>query len=110
LALPLPGGGAARICERKLVVQVRIFGRPDRVCYKCRATKAWLRRRGIEYQFINVDADPEGMAFVQGLGALEVPVVVWNDETKDGANGWWSGHRIPMLEELALIVAEAGTD
>ena len=92
------------------MIQVRLYGRPDRVCAKCMATKRWLKRHGIEYQYTNVDEDPEGLAFVHELGALEVPVVVWNDETTDGANGWWAGHRIPLLEELALMVAEAGTD
>ena len=92
------------------MIQVRLYGRPDRVCTKCMATKRWLKRHGIEYQYTNVDEDPEGLAFVHELGALEVPVVVWSDETTHGANGWWSGHRIPMLEELALMVAEADTD
>jgi glutaredoxin len=82
-------------------VQVRVFGRPDRVCHKCRATKAWLKRHGIEFQFINVDEDPEGDQFVRGLGALEVPVVVVNPPEKDGEIEWWSGHRIPRLEALA---------
>lgn len=81
-------------------MQIRIYGRPDNVCYKCKATKAWLRRRGIEFQFINVDEDPEGLAFVRELGYLEVPVVVVNPPDKDGEIRHWSGHRIPMLEGL----------
>lgn len=86
------------------MIQVRVFGRPDRVCMKCRATKAWLKRHGIPHQYINIDADPEADAFVRGLGALEVPVVVWN--AGDSGDGWWAGHRIPRLEELAEMVAD----
>lgn len=87
-------------------MQVRLYGRPDRVCFKCRATKAWLKRHGIAYQYINVDEDPAGLEFIQTLGVLEVPVVVWNWDSKDdGARGWWSGHRIPLLEELAARLA-----
>lgn len=90
------------------MVQVRVYGRPDRVCYKCRATKRWLRDHGIEFQYINVDQDTEGEAFIRSLGALEVPVVVWNEDSKeDKDRGWWAGHRIPLLEELARRVAEA---
>lgn len=80
--------------------QVRVYGRPDRVCVKCAATKRWLKRHGIPYQYINIDADPEGDAFVRELGALEVPVVVAEEEGL-----WWSGHRIPKLEELAASLA-----
>jgi glutaredoxin len=65
------------------------------------ATKRWLRRHGVEFQFINVDEDPEGFAFVHDLGALEVPVVVVNPNDKHGDIEWWSGHRIPRLEALA---------
>lgn len=93
--------------QERMQVQVRVYGRPDRVCYKCRATKAWLKRHGIEFQFINIDVDPEGEAFVRGLGAQEVPVVVWNyDSATEDSRGWHSGHRIPKLEELRDILAD----
>lgn len=87
-------------------MQIRVYGRPDNVCFKCKATKMWLAKHGIPYQFIDVDQDPAGEEFVKTLGALEVPVVVWNEDSKeDDARGWWSGHRIPKLEELARRVA-----
>lgn len=87
-------------------MHVKVFGRPDRSCMKCRATKAWLKRHGIPYQYVNIDADPEADAFVRGLGALEVPVVVWVDGLKSEDGGWWAGHRITELEKLAERVAD----
>jgi glutaredoxin len=80
-------------------MRVTVFGRPDRVCMKCRATKAWLKRHGIPFEYVNIDADPASDAFVRELGALEVPVVV----VLDGPVGeqWWAGHRLTELEKLA---------
>jgi glutaredoxin len=76
-----------------------VYGRPDRVCMKCRATKAWLGRHGIPFRYVNIDTDPASDAFVRELGALEVPVVV----VLDGPSGeeWWAGHSITKLEALA---------
>lgn len=85
---------------------VTVYGRPDNVCLKCRATKAWLKRHGIPYRFVNVDTDPASEDFIRELGALEVPVVVVLEGTKgDAGSMWWAGHRIPKLEELAEMLA-----
>lgn len=84
-------------------MKITVYGRPDRVCMKCRATKAWMKRHGIPFEYVNIDADPASDAFVRELGALEVPVVV----VLDGPSGeqWWAGHRIHELEALADALA-----
>lgn len=88
-------------------MKVTVYGRPDRVCMKCRATKAWLKRHGIAFEYVNVDADPASEAFIRELGALEVPVVVWLDGSKGDDGDWWAGHSITKLEALAERVAES---
>lgn len=86
-------------------MKVKVYGRPDRACMKCRATKAWLKRHGIPFEYVNIDADPAADEFVRGLGVLEVPVVVWIDGAKGEEGGYWSGHSITNLENLAAMVA-----
>lgn len=81
---------------------VVIYGRPDRVCVKCLATKRWMKRHGIPHRFINVDEDPVAEAHIRALGALAVPVV-----QVDGGT-WWSDHRIPELEKLAVSLDMLG--
>lgn len=74
---------------------------------KCRATKRWLGKHGIPFRYVNIDTDPASDAFVRDLGALEVPVVVWLDGGKGEDGGWWAGHSVTNLEELAARVAES---
>lgn len=64
----------------------------------CRGTKRFLDEHGIEYQFRDVDSDPEAMAHVQGLGVLQVPVV-------DTGETYWYGYRPDMLRTLVDPVA-----
>lgn len=93
-----------------MAISVTVYGRPDRVCLRCKATKEWLKRHGVPYQFVNVDTDPASEALIRELGAMEVPVVVVLDGTKDDTGSeWWAGHRITKLEELAARVAESDT-
>ncbi len=91
-----------------MAISVTVFGRPDRVCLRCKATKSWLDRHHIPYRFVNVDTDPASEVMIRELGALEVPVVVVLDGCKgDDGPVWWAGHRIPKLQELAARVAES---
>lgn len=90
-----------------MAISVTVYGRPDRVCLRCKATKEWMKRHGVPYRFVNVDTDPASEAFIRELGALEVPVVVVLDGTKeDTGSEFWAGHRIPKLQELARRLAE----
>lgn len=75
---------------------------------KCRATKRWLKNHGIPFKYVNVDTDAEGYNLVAEIGALEVPVVMVDEDGPFGED-WWSGHREPRLEELAeaLELADA---
>jgi glutaredoxin-like protein NrdH len=63
---------------------------------QCRATKRYLKAQHAEYDFHDVDIEPEAMAYVQSLGALQVPVVEAGDQR-------WSGFR----PDLLLAAAEA---
>ncbi len=50
-------------------------------CGDCRRTKRWLEASGIEWTFIDRDADPEVRAMLADAGYLAIPVVVLPDRT-----------------------------
>ena len=80
-------------------MQVVVYGRSDRTCMACRATKRALKRHGVVYEFHNVDTDPDAEAYARALGVLELPVVTWNDGDETG--GFWSGYRPDEIKRLA---------
>lgn len=48
-------------------------------CGDCRRTKRWLDRSGIEWTWIDRDADPAVRAMLADAGYLAIPVVVLPD-------------------------------
>lgn len=90
-----------------MAISVTVYGRPDRVCLRCKATKEWMKRHHILYRFVNVDTDPASEAFIRELGALEVPVVVVLDGTKEDTDSeWWAGFKVERLRALAERIAD----
>jgi mycoredoxin len=60
-----------------------IFPESDRIivygadwCGDCRRTKRWLNSSGIEWTWIDRDADPEVRRMLADAGYLAIPVVV----------------------------------
>lgn len=48
-------------------------------CGDCRRTKRWLESSGLEWSWIDRDADPEVRAMLADAGYLAIPVVVLPD-------------------------------
>jgi glutaredoxin-like protein NrdH len=72
-------------------MSVTIYSKPD--CVQCNATTRALDRLGIDYSIIDVSADEEALALVQGLGYRQVPVVVAGEQR-------WAGFRPDMIGSL----------
>ena len=69
-------------------------------CVQCNATKHAMDRRGIDYQLINLDAQPEAVDSLKALGYRQVPVVV-------AENDRWSGFRPDKIAALRQPAAAA---
>ena len=60
---------------------MKVYGAPW--CPDCTRTKKFLGEQRISYEWIDVDADPEGLAIVESLqnGGRTIPTVVFDDGT-----------------------------
>ncbi|MBA2817257.1 redoxin NrdH [Candidatus Pantoea persica] len=67
-------------------------------CVQCNATKNTMDRHGIDYQLINLDAQPEAIDTLKSLGYRQVPVVM-----ADGDH--WSGFRPDKIASLRQLAA-----
>ena len=83
LGLFVPKGG---------LLSVTVYGKEH--CVQCNATTRWLESRGVEYEYIDIEKDPEAYEYVTGLGYLQAPVVKSDDAT-------WSGFDPGRLSALA---------
>lgn len=73
-------------------VQVRVYGKPG--CGPCHSTRAAMDRAGMDYEYINVLADPAASKMLQAMGYRSAPVVI--------AGPWhWNGFRPDKIRELA---------
>ena len=77
---------------------VTVYSTPS--CMQCKATYRALDSKGINYQVIDVSADAEAAEFVKGLGYVQAPVVVTDDEH-------WSGFRPDKIADLSQRLAAA---
>ena len=60
--------------------QIRMFG--AEWCRDCRRTKAQLDELGIDYQYIDLEADPSAADVAKSIsGRTNIPVVVYPDAT-----------------------------
>ena len=60
---------------------MKVYGAPW--CPDCTRTKKFLGEHRLAYEWIDIDADPEGLATVEGLqdGGRTIPTVVFDDGT-----------------------------
>ena len=58
---------------------IKVYGAPW--CPDCRRTKTFLGDQRVEYDWIDIDRDPEGMRFVERLqdGGHTIPTVIFED-------------------------------
>lgn len=67
-------------------------------CVQCRATYRALDAKGLEYATLDLSQDESAMAMVKGLGHVQAPVVVTDDDH-------WSGFRPDKIADLAARAA-----
>lgn len=69
-------------------------------CVQCHATKRALESRGVDFELINIDNQPDAADMLRAQGFRQLPVVV-TEETS------WSGFRPDMINRLRQNVAHA---
>ena len=74
---------------------VKIYTRTT--CAPCRTVKAWLQNKGVKYEELNVDDNPEFMDdVIRRTGLMMVPVTFIGDNHVQGAN-------FSRLSELLMV-------
>lgn len=64
-------------------------------CHLCRVTKVHLKRRGIDFDEVRLDENPDLAERVRELGFTTAPVVLIDDED------CWEGYSSDRIDELA---------
>lgn len=72
-------------------MRITIYTRND--CVQCHATKRALESRGIAFDTINLDEQPEAIDALREQGFRQLPVVIAHDLS-------WSGFRPDMINRL----------
>lgn len=71
---------------------ITVYTKP--ACVQCDAVFRALDKLGVQYQQVDISADPVALEYVMALGYLQAPVVVAGDDH-------WSGFRPERLRALA---------
>ncbi|EMD9177476.1 glutaredoxin-like protein NrdH [Cronobacter turicensis] len=72
-------------------MRITIYTRND--CVQCHATKRALESRGIAFDIINLDEQPEAIDTLRAQGFRQLPVVMTDALS-------WSGFRPDMINRL----------
>lgn len=78
--------------EKGLKMTVTVYSKP--ACVQCVATYREMEKKGIDHNVIDITQDKEAFETVQGLGYMQVPVVVAGDSH-------WSGFHPEKISALA---------
>lgn len=73
-------------------MSITVYSKPS--CVQCTATTRALDRQGIDYSVVDISADADAFALVQGLGYRQVPVVIAGEQH-------WAGFRPDMISALS---------
>lgn len=80
------------------IMAITVYTKP--ACVQCNATKRALKKRGLEFDEIDLTEDADALAAVKALGYQAAPVVF-----ADGNH--WSGYRPDLIGELVSESSEA---
>ena len=72
---------------------IKVYGRED--CTHCDAAKRFFDRKGIDFQYVDLDKNPDAYKKIVSEGYSQLPVV----KTLDGD---WQGSRPDKLIETAM--------
>ena len=74
------------------IMSIIIYTRND--CVQCHATKRAMESRGVAFEMVNIDQQPEAADTLRAQGFRQLPVVVAGETS-------WSGFRPDMIGTLA---------
>lgn len=78
---------------------VTVYSKPS--CVQCTATYRALDAGGVPYEVVDMSVDPAALALVKGLGYLQAPVIVTDEEH-------WSGFQPDRIKVIAARLKEGG--
>ena len=73
-------------------MSITVYTKPS--CVQCNATYRALDKKGVEYNKVDISQDANALEHVRGLGYMQAPVVVTD-------NDHWSGFRPDKIALLA---------
>ncbi len=79
-------------------MSIIIYTRND--CVQCHATKRAMESRGVAFEMVNIDQQPEAADTLRAQGFRQLPVVVAGETS-------WSGFRPDMINRIAAPAARA---
>ena len=74
-----------------------VYSKPR--CMQCEFTKMWLTKNNIEFETVDIEANPGAFELLKHYGWKTLPVVVIDDEIGDSSKSW-SGFQVDKLEAL----------
>ena len=74
-----------------------VYSKPR--CMQCEMTKIWLNKNKIEFETVDIEANPGAFELLKHYGFTSLPVVAIDDELSDESKVW-SGFQIDKLEAL----------
>lgn len=76
---------------------ISVYTKPR--CMQCEVTKIWLNQNKIDYETIDIEANPGALELLRHYGWKSLPVVSIDDELSDKEKTW-SGYQPDRLEVL----------
>ena len=76
---------------------ITVYSKPR--CMDCMYTKMYLDQNKVEYENVDIEANPGALELLRHYGWQTLPVVAIDDELSDKTKTW-AGFQIDKLEEL----------
>lgn len=76
---------------------ITVYSKPR--CMECMYTKMYLEQNKIEYENVDIEANPGAFELLKHYGWKTLPVVVIDEEFED-PNKSWAGFQVDRLEAL----------
>ena len=74
-----------------------VYSKPR--CMDCMYTKMWLDQNKVEYENVDIEANPGALELLRHYELTSLPVVVIDDEFND-PNKTWMGFQVDRLERV----------
>lgn len=75
-------------------MRIIIYTRND--CVQCHATKRAMESRGLAFEMVNLDVEPDEIETLRAQGYRQLPVVIAGETS-------WSGFRPDMINRLSAV-------